>query len=138
MVALTIVFILMVLSISGYVWFVATDKRWAIIAMALLYVGTYWAWGSVQGWPKFIALPNEEVPVLAYSLDENVAIYIWVQEGEPRAYRLPWDMETAKQLRRAGQQAEQQGGRLMMRRKGFPEGDRIFYPEPVKELPPKT
>ena len=42
-----------------------------------------------------------EATVLGATMRENEAIYLWLQfdqSSEPRAYVLPWNLETAKQL----------------------------------------
>ena len=84
-----------------------------------------------------------EATVIASELKEDVAIYVWLAldgELEPRAYRLPWDLETAIQLQKAGQQAEITGTGVRMRR---PFSNRsntdepLFYAQPQTPLPEK-
>ena len=84
-----------------------------------------------------------EATVIASELKEDVAIYVWLAldgELEPRAYRLPWDLETAIQLQKAGQQAEITGTGVRMRRP-FSNRDGtdapFFYAKPQAPLPEK-
>jgi hypothetical protein len=138
MVTLTVIFCLFVVVLGAWTWVIAPNRKQAVIVLGILYFGLYAGWASIMGWPKPILPPSGEIQVVAYHLKEGEGIYLWVLEKEPRAYRIPWDMERAKQLRKAGQDAQEQGQGLMMDlSRGFPEGDWVFYPEPVEELPPK-
>jgi len=137
MVALTLIYCGFVICMGLWVYFSSRDRKAIALLLALTFGAAYLSVAGVMGYPNFITSPNKEVQVVGVYLDEGTAIYVWVLEGEPRAYRLPWSMETAKQLRGAAERAGKQGGNLMMR-KGIPEGEWMFYPDPVKELPPKT
>jgi hypothetical protein len=55
--------------------------------------------------------------VVAAVFNEPIAIYLWIRDGneEPTAYKLPWDLELAKQLRRAQQGVETEGGKIKIR-----------------------
>ncbi len=82
--------------------------------------------------------------VLGANMREGEAIYLWLQfdeAPEPRAYVLPWSLETAKQLQRATGRAEAQGTAVRMRRPFESEPDPnapLFYAAPQPPLPPKT
>ena len=84
-----------------------------------------------------------EATVIASELREGVAIYVWLaldDKLEPRAYRLPWDLETAVQLQKAGQQAEITGTGVRMRRPFADRSDTdepLFYAQPQAPLPEK-
>lgn len=92
-------------------------------------------WVRGQGGPLKVA---------ASHLRENEAIYLWVVfdgETEPRAYRLPWNLAMAKQLRQAQGQAERRKSKVMMKSlKGKTENptDRLFYAPPRPPPPPKV
>ncbi len=85
-----------------------------------------------------------DATVLGASMREGEAIYLWLQfdeAPEPRAYVLPWSLETAKQLQRATGRAEAQGTAVRMRRPFASEPDAnepLFYAAPQPPLPPKT
>ena len=60
-----------------------------------------------------------EAKVVAVSLDEPKAIYVWlIGDGDtrPRAYVLPWQSRTAEQAQHAMQQAQKTGRGVRMRR----------------------
>jgi len=87
---------------------------------------------------------GDPVSVVSSHLVENKAIYLWIlgaDKSEPTAYTLPWNLETAKQLRKAKRQAKARGtGVKMARRKkgrGQAEGEWVFHAAPVEKLPPK-
>lgn len=86
----------------------------------------------------------EDTTVLASSLKEQEAIFLWLEVAgleEPRAYRLPWDEQLARQLHDAQRAARQKGGNVRMRMRageGSPGGERMFYSAPPEPLPPKT
>ena len=132
---LTIIFILTVLGIGIYAWFTA-PRSLAVLFIALIYAGLWFGMAGLMGKARPVALPKEEVRVIAYYLDEPNWIYLWVFEGEPTALRMGWNRETAEQLYGSGQQAEGQGVELLMRL-GVPEGEMMFYPEPPLDNPPK-
>lgn len=120
----------------------------ALVLAALLIATAYAGLIELLGRPKPTALEwtldlVSEATVLAVSLRENEAIYLWLQfdaGSEPRAYVLPWRMDDAKQLHQAMRQAEANGTALRMRRP-FEAGDDpnepLFYAEPQPALPPK-
>lgn len=84
-----------------------------------------------------------EASVLAATMRERQAIYLWIKFDdipEPRAYVLPWSLETAKQLQRAMRQAQANGTGVRMRRPfeaNTESSELVFYAEPQPALPPK-
>ena len=57
-----------------------------------------------------------EATVLAHEFDEGEAIYLWLlwpSEDFPRAYVLPWDARTAREITEAQEGVEQDGGALV-------------------------
>lgn len=84
-----------------------------------------------------------EATVLGSSLQEDKAIYLWLQvEGveEPRAYVLPWSRPLAEQLQQASREAAQQQSSVRMRVPFEPTLDTLeprFYALPQPAMPPK-
>lgn len=130
----------------------ARRELWAKVAAlalaALLMATAYVSLVDLLGRPKpasmeWVKGAVPEATVLGASMREDEAIYLWLQfDGvqEPRAYVLPWSMETAKQLQRATREAEAQGAPVRMRRpfESTPDpNEPLFYPEPQPPLPPK-
>ena len=121
----------------------------ALVLTVLLMATAYAALVELLGKPKPVALEwamqfVPEATVLGVSMRENEAIYLWLQfdgGAEPRAYVLPWHMETAKQLHQAMQQADANGTAVRMRRPFESDHDpneSLFYAEPQPALPPKV
>ena len=93
------------------------------LAMKLLAVGgvTLFLPIAYAGFAQLLALPKpvglewwqanaQEATVLAASLKEDEAIYLWLQlkdVPEPRAYALPWHRDLAEQLQAAQREAEE-------------------------------
>ena len=81
--------------------------------------------------------------VLGAQMIEDEAIYLWLGiEGlaEPRAYVLPWDQETAKQLHEAQRAAEADGTGVRVEmpfESSVDDRERKFYAEPQPPLPAK-
>lgn len=123
--------------------------RVAALAAAILFVPlSYASLASLLSRPKPVSLEwlrgsTAEATVLGSSLQEGVAIFLWLQlpdSAEPLAYRLPWSLETAKQLQQARREAEAKGTGLAMRLPFEPSLDTRepkFYPLPQPALPPK-
>lgn len=85
----------------------------------------------------------EDTALLASSMVEDEAIYLWVEVAgldQPRAYVLPWSEETARELHGAQRDAREDGGQVRVRFPGeaFQPGERMFYAEPPQALAPKT
>lgn len=87
----------------------------AIAAAALFIPLAYGGFTDLMSKPKPIALEWRygdlaEATVIAASMREDEAIYLWLQiEGvdEPRAYTLPWSRPAAEQLQKATREAEE-------------------------------
>lgn len=119
----------------------------SVIVYLILLGGAYAAGVNLLSrplpWALAWGLPSH-VQVVAYRLDEPHAIYLWLswpQARDPRAYELPWNEQRAAKLQQAASQARSAHRGLMMRvrQSGSGEdGQRMFYPEPVPSLPPKT
>lgn len=106
---------------------------------------------DLLGRPKPLELLQDltdrpDVTVIASTMEEGNRIWLWVAfeaSPEPRAFALPWDLELAKQLRKAQTEGERQGvkvrmrlARLKDRREDRPEP--VFYAPPPPPLPDKT
>lgn len=120
----------------------------AMALMVALVGGGYAGLAELMSRPKPVTLEwvrgaAQSARVAASHMRENEAIYLWlVLEGEtePRAYRLPWSTEMAKQLRDAQSDAERRKGEVRMTRpfrsqRG--EDERVFHSPPRAALPPK-
>ncbi len=123
-------------------------KSVAVAVTALLSASAYASYAELLSKPKPVNLEwaqrnAGEATVLAASLKENVAIYLWLQfEGadSPRAYVLPWSQEAAEQLQQAMREAEEQGTGVQME-SPF-ETDRqptemVFHAAPQPAVPQK-
>lgn len=84
-----------------------------------------------------------QAKLLAASLQEGQAIYVWLQidgSPEPRAYALPWSMEEAQQLQDALSEAQSNGTGVMVTKpfeSSMDTGEPKFYAMPQPALPPK-
>ncbi len=111
-----------------------------VCATALLPV-CYLGLNDILSRPKPVMLETihkdvSEASVLGSVMREGEAIYIWLQipnVDEPRAYQLPWSEETAKQLHKAQQDAEQTGTQVKMKK---PFEKTVDNQEPVFHAPP--
>jgi len=107
---------------------------------------------SSLGLPKPIMLEMQKPPtvtVLAYTLDEGQAIYLWVGVpglAMPVAYQIPWSKQTAQSLFKAAEQAKKMNTALKM--SGKPNGKPgekntvdnekpLFYADPQHPNPTK-
>ncbi len=92
---------------------------------------------------EFARTQAAEADVLAGRIVEGEAIYVWLGFGdlaEPRAYRLPFDRDTAEELRRALEEGREHGGGVKMRMPFEPSLDDQeprFYAPPQPRLPLK-
>jgi len=118
-----------------------------ICATAFLPLG-YFGLNDILSRPKPVLLETvhkdiEQVQVLSSIMKENEAIYLWLQlpeVEEPRSYELPWSEETAKQLHKAQQDAEQTGTEVKMKKpfeKTMDTEDPVFYAAPQAPPPMK-
>jgi len=115
---------------------------------AMLMLTCYTGFSELMSRPKPASLEwlrdgTSPATVAASHMRENEAIYLWLvfeDQTEPRAYSLPWDIDMARQLRRAEQQAAQRQSRVMMKslrnRKGG-ESEPVFHVPPRPAPPPK-
>lgn len=133
------------------VW--APRKSWVrgvAVATAMLFVPlALIALIGLLSRPKPVALEWDgaglrDARVIAASLREGEAIYVWLQidrDGAPRAYVLPWDRQQAEDLQRAMREARAKRTGLRMRQPFEPTWDRReprFYALPQPPMPPKT
>ncbi len=122
-----------------------------VLALMLMAVTLAVAWGAgsdLLGRPKPAQLAllergAEEATVVASLNAEGEAIYLWLilpGDPRPRAYALPWSIDAAEALRRAGEDAEGQGTEIRMRLPfghGVEDDEPKFYARPPPPLPPK-
>jgi hypothetical protein len=120
----------------------------ALGVAALLMFSGYIGLAELMSRPKPVSLEwarsnTGPVKVAASHMRENEAIFLWlVFEGEiePRAYRLPWDLTMAKQLREAQREAAGRESKVMMKSltgKPADPSERQFYAPPRPAPPPK-
>ena len=126
------------------------------LAMKLLAVGavTLFLPTAYAGFAQLLALPKPvglewrqanaaEATVLAASLREGEAIYLWLQlkdVREPRAYTLPWHRDLAEQLQAAQREAEEAQTQVQMRlpfEDALDEQQPKFYAMPQPQMPAK-
>jgi hypothetical protein len=82
--------------------------------------------------------------VLAASIDEGVAIYLWLRHPDERAphyYKMAWDKEAAQTLKLAMDQSYRENSSVMMQQ-GFEKSleknrKKLFYALPHERLPLK-
>ena len=104
---------------------------------------------EIKGTPKNINHEwrniNENTIISTYE-DEPKAIYVWLisnESKEPKAYRLPWSIETAENLRKAKERAKANNTDIEIDTTKYEENDNVemssvlFRDKPPKELPPK-
>jgi hypothetical protein len=128
-------------------------RRLAIKLLALggttLFLPTAYA-----GFAQLLALPKpvglewfqanaQEATVLAASLREDEAIYLWLQlkdVAEPRAYALPWHRDLAEQLQAAQREAQESQTQVQMRlpfEASLDDREPKFYAMPQPQMPSK-
>ncbi len=124
-------------------------RKVAALALCAGLIGTgYAAVVELLGRPKpsqlsAIVSADASVTVVASHLREGEAIYLWLlgdDNTEPMSFVLPWKLETARKLRRAGLDAEAKGTGIRMSRdadNATAKGAWVFHAEPVESLPPK-
>lgn len=106
---------------------------------------------EASGTPKDIRTEWRNVQnatLIASQLDEPRAIYIWVvlDDRTPKSYVLPWNIKTAEQLRKAGEEAKEDGkaGVVKFRsvsRNPFGDGletEQMFWAPPQPGQAPKN
>ncbi len=118
-----------------------------VCATAFLPIG-YFSLNDILSRPKPVSLETvhkdiERVQVISSLMKEDEAIYLWLQipeVDEPRSYQLPWSDETAKELHKAMQQAEQDGTEVKMNKpfeKTVDNQQPVFYAAPPPPPPQK-
>lgn len=115
------------------------------VVMAVGYAGL----SELMSRPKPVNLEwartsTQTAKVAASHLRENEAIYLWLildGESEPRAYRLPWDLNMAKQLREAQRDAQRRQSEVRMKlpfkKRPTDESENVFHAPPRPAPPPK-
>jgi len=123
-------------------------KLTAVAATALFIPAIYLSYADLLSRPKPASIEwwhqgASEATVVASRLREDEAIYLWIEiagSDEPRAYKLPWQQQMAKELYGAQREAQAMGTKVQMR---LPFKDReealdpVFYAVPQPPLPSK-
>ena len=126
----------------GSLWRRTLSVGMFVMLIAVVYGGAL----EMMSRPKTVRLEWRnlaEATVLAASMREGEAIYVWLEiEGtnEPRAYALPWNRDLAEQLQTAQREASENGSHVQMRLPFEPSLDDRepkFYALPQPPLPPK-
>jgi hypothetical protein len=123
-------------------------KLLAVAGVTLFLPATYAGFVQLLALPKPVGLEwwqanAEEATVLAASLREDEAIYLWLQlrdVEEPRAYALPWQHDLAEQLQAAQREAEESPTQVQMRlpfEYSLDDQEPKFYAMPQPQLPAK-
>lgn len=126
----------------------AVWRKVGVVLLGLVFAVTIFVtYAELLSRPKPISFERAIVPeviVLGAVMKEKKAIYLWLAipgVKEPRSYVLPWDLQKAKELQKAMQQAKGNGTRVRMRKpfeKSLEERQApMFYAEPQQALPPK-
>ena len=90
---------------------------------------------------ELISRTAQSAEVIAYSWQEGVAIYLWLRlpdSKEPRAYAIPWSIQTMQQLQKGTEESGTQG--MMMDSPfqwSWENRESPFYPIPQPKLPDK-
>ncbi len=95
----------------------------AVLALIALVVLNYSALVNLLGRPQpidsIVAISAEEDSVvLAASIEEGSAIYLWLRHSDqhqPRYYTMAWDQQTAIDLKKAMDQSIRENSSVMMR-----------------------
>jgi hypothetical protein len=126
-------------------WIKAGAVAVTALFLPLGYLGLADLLGKPKPWALELASEDvEEARLVSAVMKEDVAIYVWLEIpgiDEPRAYALPWDEQTARELQRAQQDGEKRGEGVRMRfnyRSTLDERTPVFYAAPQEALPPKT
>ena len=126
--------------------------RWKVSAVCLtgaLAATAYISLADMLGRPKPLHMELAadvlaEATVVASELQEPDAIYLWLRfddQTTPRAYALPWSLETARELQEMMQAAEQRGTTVRVRQEyanSLDTNEPLFYLAPQTALPPKS
>ncbi len=133
------------------VW--APRKLWiravAVVVAGFMLPVAYLSLNELMSRPKPVSIEwaraaTQEATVIASSVREGEAIYLWLLIGEeitePRAYVLPWNKSLAKQLHEAQREVGKKGGSVAMRQPfeaTLDESHRKFYARPQARRPLK-
>jgi hypothetical protein len=123
-------------------------KLLAVAGVTLFLPAVYAGFAQLLALPKPVALEwwqanAAEATVLAASLREDEAIYLWLQlQGvdEPRSYALPWQRDLAEQLQAAQREAQERQTQVQMRlpfEDSLDDREPKFYAMPQPQLPSK-
>ncbi len=127
------------------VWIKVVALALAALLMPTAYAGLVQLLGKPK--PAHMEWAGDTVPdatVLGVRLREGEAIYLWLEfdsVSEPRAYVLPWRLETAEQLQDALRKASANNTSVRMRQPFEASLDAnapLFYATPQPPLPTKT
>jgi len=91
----------------------------------------------------------KDATLISWQFDEPNAIYLWVSldNKPPRSYVLPWNIRTAEQIRKAGEEAQGNGrdGTVSFTvrgpefsENGLDESELMFWARPQPGRPPKN
>lgn len=119
-------------------------KLLVLFLAALFLPVSYASLAALMGRPKPFSLEIshtalKEAEVLSAQMKEDEAIYLWLrlpEVAEPRAYRMAWSEDLARQLHEAMKSGEANGNQVMMRNPF--QGDMPVTDEPVFHAPPPT
>jgi hypothetical protein len=125
-------------------------RRGIIVGFFAVILGVlFFGYSDMLGRPKSTRLEvfrasMPDAKVLGSYLKENEGVYLWLQLpglGEPRYYKLPWDVNVAKSLQNAIAENERQHGSGVGVGQPFERGlsreDPKFYALPQPKLPDK-
>ena len=121
----------------------------SIATAAALMPAAYLGLGELLSRPKPISLEwaqhgIAEATLLASRLDEDKAIYVWLEfDGVPmpRAYAMPWSQQRAQELQDAQRAAEKNGSTVRVRQpfeQSLDESRQRFFEAPQPRSVPKT
>ena len=130
-----ILFIAVIAAIMAFCLWVMIHNRknlFAILCLTPLILGgiiySYSTYNELIGYPT-TELTEKEVRLVGTYVDEPRAIYLWVlEDGVPRAYKLPYTKNDRKRTKGAGRQLRKGKIVMMKRTKGSDsESEYKFY-----------
>ena len=122
----------------------------AVAGLLMMMALSYTALVDLLGRPKpmahdsLVSIEGDSI-VLAASIDEGLAIYLWLRHPgirQPRYYQLPWEQEAAISLKKALTQSMRNNSTVMMNNPAFEDSletdkEPLFYVLPPERLPLK-